>query len=123
MDSVRTRRPAWGRGVENSFKQLVMTDITRNNITDVTFIIEFMRQIAGTDNPMMGNLRQGGPDRLTAKEFQGTSVGAVNRLERTAKIVGVQAMQDIGYMFAYHLQQFMNDQRMLKQRVVGRKKY
>jgi hypothetical protein len=106
---VRTRRPAWGRGVENSFKQLAMTDITRNNITDVTFIIEFMRQIAGTDNPMMGNLRQGGPDRLTAKEFQGTSVGAVNRLERTAKIVGIQAMQDIGYMFAMHTQQFMND--------------
>ena len=106
---VRTRRPAWGRGVENSFKQLVMTDITRNNVSDVTFIIEFMRQIAGTDNPMMGNLRSGGPDRLTAKEFQGTSVGAVNRLERTAKIVGVQAMQDIGYFFAIHSQQFMSE--------------
>ena len=111
---VRTRRPAWGRGVENSFKQLAMTDITRNNITDVTFIIEFMRQIAGTDNPMMGNLRQGGPDRLTAQEFKGTSVGAVNRLERTAKIVGVQVMQDIGYMFAYHLQQFMNEPAYVK---------
>ena len=106
---VRTRRPAWGRGVENSFKQLAMNDITRNNITDVTFIIEFMRQIAGTDNPMMGALRAGGPDRLTAKEFQGTTAGAVNRLERTAKIVGVQAMQDIGYMFAMHLQQFMSE--------------
>jgi hypothetical protein len=106
---IRTRRPAWGRGVENSFKQLAMSDITRNNVTDVTFLIEFMRQIAGTDNPMMGNLRAGGPDRLTAKEYQGTAAGAVNRLERVAKIVGIQAIQDIGYQFAMHTQQFMDE--------------
>jgi len=106
---IRTRRPAWGRGVENSFKQLAMSDITRNNVTDVTFLIEFMRQIAGTDNPMMGTLRAGGPDRLTAKEYQGTAAGAVNRLERVAKIVGIQAMQDVGYFFAMHTQQFMDE--------------
>ena len=66
---IRTTRPAWGSGVENSFKQLAMTDITRNNVTDVTFLIEFMRQIAGTDNPMMGSLRTGGPERLHCKRI------------------------------------------------------
>lgn len=111
---VRLRRPAWGRGVENSFKQLAITDITRNNVTDVTFLIEFMRQIAGTDSPVMGNLRQGGPERLTAQEFKGTNVGAVNRLERIAKIVGVQSLQDVGSMFAYHTQQFMDEPTYVK---------
>lgn len=111
---VRLRRPAWGRGVENSFKQLAITDITRNNVTDVTFLVEFMRQIAGTDNPVMGNLRAGGPERLTAQEFKSTSAGAVNRLERIAKIVGLQAMQDIGEMFAYHTQQFMDEPTYVK---------
>jgi len=111
---VRLRRPAWGRGVENSFKQLTITDITRNNVTDVTFLIEFMRQIAGTDSPVMGNLRQGGPERLTAQEFKSTNVGAVNRLERIAKIVGIQCLQDVGSMFAYHTQQFMDEPTYVK---------
>lgn len=106
---IRLRRPAWGRGVENAAKQLAVVDITRNNVADVGFVIDFMRQIAGTDNPSMGNLRAGGPERLTAKEFQGTAAGAINRLERIAKVVGIQAMQDIGYMFAMHLQQFMSE--------------
>ena len=105
---VRLRRPAWGRGVENAVKQLAVTDITRNNLQDVAFLINYMQQITGTDNPMMGNLRTGGPERLSAREFQGTAQGAVNRLERIAKVIGLQAMQDIGYMFAYHAQQFMS---------------
>lgn len=105
---IRLRRPAWGRGVENAVKQLAVTDITRTNLQDVSFIVEYMQTMTGTDNAVMGNLRKGGPERLSAREFQGTAQGAVNRLERIAKIVGLQAMQDIGYMFAYHSQQFMS---------------
>lgn len=104
---VRLRRPAWGKGVTNAVTQLNITDITRQNIGDVSAIIQYMQTIGGTDNPVMGNLRSGGPERLSASEFQGTAQGAVNRLERIAKIIGIQAMQDIGYMFAYHTQQLM----------------
>lgn len=105
---VRLRRPAWGRGVENAVKQLAITDITRTNLQDVAFIVEYMQTMTGTDNAVMGNLRKGGPERLSAREFQGTAQGAVNRLERLAKIIGLQALQDCGYMFAYHNQQFMS---------------
>lgn len=105
---VRLRRPAWGRGVENAVKQLAITDITRTNLQDVAFIVEYMQTMTGTDNAVMGNLRKGGPERLSAREFQGTAQGAVNRLERIAKVIGLQAMQDLGYMFAYHNQQFMS---------------
>lgn len=111
---VRLRRPAWGKGVENAVKQLNITDITKSNMTDVSLIINYMQQMAGTDNPIMGNLRQGGPERLTSAEFKGTAQGAVNRLERIAKIIGIQAMQDIGYMFAYHAQQLMSQEVWLK---------
>jgi YHS domain-containing protein len=105
---VRLRRPAWGRGVENAVKQLAVTDITRTNLQDVSFIIEYMQTMTGTDNAVMGNLRKGGPERLSAREFQGTAQGAVNRLERIAKVIGLQAFQDLGYMFAHHAQQFMS---------------
>ena len=106
---VRLRRPAWGKGVENAAKQLEIVDITRNNLNDVGFVIQYMQQVAGTDNPVMGNLRRGGPERLSAREFQGTAQGAISRLERVAKIIGIQGMQDIGYMFAHHTQQLMSE--------------
>lgn len=106
---VRLRRPAWGRGVENAVMQLQITDITKSNLQDVSYIIQYMQQISGTDNPVMGTLRTGGPERLSAREFQGTAQGAVSRLERIAKITGTQGMQDIGYMFAHNCQQLMSE--------------
>jgi hypothetical protein len=111
---VRLRRPAWGKGVKDAVHQLGITDITRANIEDVLFIIQYMQQIAGTDNPIMGSLRRGGPERLSAREFQGTTQGAISRLERVAKVIGLQGLQDIGYMFAHHTQQLMSEETYIK---------
>jgi len=107
---VRTRRPAWGRGVKDSIMQLAVSDVTRGHIADTGLIREAMDKIAATDSWTMGSLRQGGPERLTGKEFEGTQQGGYTRLERIAKLIGVQAMQDIGYMFANHTQQFMTQE-------------
>lgn len=115
---IRLRRPAWGRGVDKVAQQLNVSDITQANIKDAAFIMQYMQQISGTDNPVMGSLRKGGPDRLSAKEFQGTAQGAISRLERIAKVIGLQAMQDIGYMFAHHTQQLMTQDVYVKS--VGR---
>ena len=111
---IRLRRPAWGRGVDKVAQQLVVQDITRNNIGDAGFIMQMMNQVGGTDNPMQGNLRQGGPERLTKSEFQGTMAGAINRMERIAKVIGLMGMQDIGYFFAHHTQQFMSQEVYMK---------
>lgn len=107
---IRTRRPAWGRGVKDSVMQLGVTDVTRGHVADASIIREAMDKIGATDSWTMGSLRSSGPERLTGKEFEGTQRGGFTRLERIAKIVGVQAMQDIGYMFAYHTQQFMDQE-------------
>jgi len=107
---IRLRRPAWGRGVENVVQQLAINDITKQNIADSSFVMKFMQQIGGTDNPAMGTLRSGGPDRLSAREFQGTAAGAISRMERIARVVGLQAMQDIGYFFAHNVQQMMTQE-------------
>jgi len=106
---IRLRRPAWGRGVDKVAQQLAVQDITKLNIQDAVLVMKYMQQVFGTDNPMMGSLREGGPDRLTKAEFQGTAMGAISRLERVAKIIGLQSFQDIGYMFAYHTQQLMSE--------------
>ena len=111
---IRMRRPAWGRGVEHAVMQLQVNDITRQNIGDSSFIVQWMQKIGAADDPMMGSLRQGGPERLTGQEFQGTQTGAIRRLERIAKLIGLQSMQDLGYMFASHTQQLSSMEHFVK---------
>ena len=114
---IRLRRPAWGRGVDKVVQQLAIQDITRLNISDSSYITQWMDRISGADQSMQGALRQGGPERLTSSEFQGTRSSAVSRLQRIAMIIGMQFMQDIGTMFAVHTQQYMSQETYVK--IVG----
>ena len=105
---VRMRRPAWGKGVKDAVQQLQVNDITRNNLADSSIIVHWMQMIGAIDESMMGSLRQGGPERLTGAEFQGTRAGAISRLERVSRVIGMQAFHDLGIMFASHTQQLMS---------------
>ena len=107
---IRLRRPAWGKGVKDAVQQLQVNDITRAHIADSSWIVQWMQKIGAADDATMGSLRQGGPERLTGAEFEGTQQGAASRLERMAKIIGLQTMQDTGYMFAAHTQQLMSQE-------------
>jgi len=105
---IRMRRPAWGRGVRDAVMQLNVTDVTQQNIGNASWIINWMNNLVGTDESMMGSMRQGGPERLTKAEYQGTRQSSFSRLEHMAKVVSMQAMQDIAYFFASHTQQLMS---------------
>jgi hypothetical protein len=111
---IRTRKPAWGRGVDGAIKQLKIDDITRQNIGDAGFIQSAMELAAGTDGSMMGSLRNSGPERLTKGEFQGTRTSAISRLERIALIISLQLMHDLSDMFATNTQQFMSNNTYIK---------
>jgi len=115
---IRLRRPAWGRGVDKVVQQLQVQDITRANIADSGYITQWMDRISGADQSMQGSLRQGGPERLTKGEFQGTRGSAISRLQRIAMIIGMQYMQDIGTMFAVHTQQYQSQETYV--RLIGR---
>lgn len=115
---IRLRRPAWGRGVDKVVQQLQVNDITRANITDSVYITQWMDRIAGADQSMGGTLRQGGPERLTKGEFQGTRQGGIARLQRMAMIIGMQFMQPLANMFAVHTQQYMKKETYV--RTIGR---
>jgi hypothetical protein len=107
---IRMRRPGWGKGVKDAVQQLKVEDITRQNVGDVGWIVSFMNHVSGVDEAMMGSLRQGGPERLTGTEFSGTRASAMSRMERMAMVISLQAMQDIGYLFASHTQQLMSQE-------------
>ena len=107
---IRMRRPAWGRGVRDAVMQLQVTDVTQQHIGNASWIINWMNNLVGTDESMMGSMRQGGPERLTKAEYQGTRQSSMSRLEHMAKVVSMQAMQDIAYFFASHTQQLMSEE-------------
>jgi len=111
---IRTRRPIWGKGVKDVMAQLPVTDITRANISDTSFIVNWMQKIGASDDSIMGSVRQGGPERLPSAEAQGAMQGASNRLQRIAMLISFQAMQDIGYLFASHTQQLMSQEVYVK---------
>jgi len=112
---IRMRRPLWGKGGINQYiQQLNVNDITKQNINDSGWIVNWMQKIGATDDAAMGSLREGGPERLTKAEFQGTSAGAVSRLERIARIISLQGMTDIGEFFAEHTKQMMTDDAYVK---------
>lgn len=104
---VRARRAAWGKDLRGSIQQLQINDITRQNVADAQVAMQLMNQVSGADAAMMGQLREGGPERLSAAEFNGTQNQAFGRLKSMTAIVEQQLIQDIGYMFAMHTQQLM----------------
>ena len=107
---IRLRRPAWGKGVKDAVQQLAVQDVTKGHIADSSWIVQWMQKIGAADDASMGALRTGGPERLTGKEFEGTRAGGFTRLERMARIIALQAMQDIGYMFASNTKQLMTEE-------------
>jgi len=111
---IRTRKPAWGKGVKDSIQQLQVNDVTRQNVGDSSWVVQLMDKIGAVDGAMQGSLRQGGPERLSSAEYQGTQQAGFSRLERMAKIIGLQGMQDIGYQFAAHTQQFASEEFYIK---------
>ncbi|GAG00485.1 unnamed protein product, partial [marine sediment metagenome] len=116
---IRLRRPAWGKSLtKEAVTQLQVQDVTRQNIGDIGFISQLMHRVGGADDPMGGQLRTGGPERLTGREFQGTRQSGMLRYERVARVAGMMAMQDIGYMFASHNQQLLSQETYA--RAVGR---
>jgi len=111
---IRTRRPVWGKGVQNVMQQLAVSDVTRGHIADSTFIVQWMQKIGAADDAMMGSTRQGGPERIPGAEAAATQQGSANRMQRLAMLISYQAMQDIGYMFACHTQQLMSEDTFVK---------
>jgi len=111
---IRTRKPAWGRGVAGAVEQLRITDVTQGHMVDSNVIRSAMDKVAGVNSAMQGDLRDSGPERLTGQEFQGTQQGGFTRMEKIARIIGVQAFQDIGMQFASNTQQFMSEEAFIK---------
>lgn len=103
---IRMRRSAWGRGVENAVKQLMVQDITAGHTRDSSYLVDLIQRVTGATDSLSGMTRSGG-ERVTAEETNYVRGSALSRLTKAAKIVSLQSMSDIGYQFCMNTQQLM----------------
>lgn len=110
---IRLRRRAWGRSISDSIQQLNVQDITANNVQDSLYLADVIQRTSAATDAVQGVMRSGG-ERRSATEFRGTSSGALSRLERMAWVVGLMYMHDLGYFYASHTQQLMEEEVYVK---------
>jgi len=106
---IRMRRRAFGRPVTDAIHQLNVQDITQNNVQDSLYLADLIQRTSAATDSMQGIMRSGG-ERRSATEFRGTASGALSRLERMAWVMGVMYMHDVGYFYASHTQQLMEEE-------------
>lgn len=104
---IRMRRSAWGRGVENAVKQLLVNDITAGHTRDSQYLVDLIQRVTGATDALSGMTRTGG-ERVTAQETQYVRGSALSRLTKAARIASLQCMYDIGWQFAMNTQQLMS---------------
>jgi len=112
----RLRRAAWGRGVENAAKQFPVTDVTKNHVGDVGYMMQMVYDLLGTPDPLRGIMSTG--ERKSATEARGVQTGGMLRLARLAAICSMQVHNDLGFMFAANTIQFM--EKATSVRITGR---
>lgn len=105
---IRMRRQAWGQGkVNDAIKQLDVRDSTAGHLQDTTYLQGIMQQISGASDSLKGMIQTRG-SRVSATEARDSRVSGLSRLEKSARIIGLQSMQSIAHMFASHVQQLMS---------------
>lgn len=110
---IRTRRAMWGRGVKEGLMQLNVQDVTQNHMRDTSLIMDIINRTSAAADSMQGITKKGG-SRVSAEEARNAHIGALSRIEKAARIVGMQSMQPLGYMFAKHTQQLMEEDTYIK---------
>jgi len=102
-----------GRNIDQCIKQLAISDVTRNNMSDVQSLLQMAQQAIGSNDNIQGMpLRQG--ERVTAQEITSTRSSAMARMERMARIIGMMYHYDAAYLMAAHTIELMSQQQSVE---------
>jgi hypothetical protein len=115
---IPLRAGAWGtNSMAQAFAQLKITDVTQANIPDLANVMNISKEVTGATDILAGIARKTS-ERVSAAEVENSKGGALARVERLVKVIGLMFMRDAGYMFASHAQQLMSKDTFVK--ITGR---
>lgn len=111
---IYLKRSQWGMNkLDNAIKQFPVTDVTSNNMRDVGMYKQLMEDLMGTQDILRGNQPRG-RDRVTATEVRGAQSGSLKKMEKKARMIGIQSNWDAALIMAYNTIQFMTDETYVK---------
>lgn len=107
---IRMRRMAWGQGrIDEGIKQLEVSDVTQQHIEEGNFLLNVMEQTTGATDMAKG-IPQSRGSRVSATEAQGARQSVLSRMQKAARIIGMQGMQPLGELLALQTQQLMEEE-------------
>jgi hypothetical protein len=111
----RLRPEAYGSPIDNFFKQVPVTDVTRQHVGDMGQMFDLGEKITGINEQMFGSLAQGG--RKTATEVRTSTGFGVNRQKTVAEFMSAMGMSPHAQKLVQQSQQWYEDD--TKFRVMG----
>lgn len=109
----RLRPEAYGSDIDKMFKQVQVTDVTRNNLVDVQGMFGLGERITGVNDQIMGALSTGA-NRKTATEVRTTTSFGVNRQKTVTEYMSAMGMSPHAQMLVQNSQQFYDASAKLK---------
>lgn len=114
---IRMRRMAWGQGrIDEGIKQLEVADVTKGHVEEGNYLLNVMEQTTGATDMAKGVVQNKGP-RISASQSQSARQSVLSRMQKAARIMGMQAHEPLGELLAFQTQQLMEQQSWVK--VVG----
>ncbi len=109
---ARTRAANWGLPVKDAIFQLPVQDVTQGHITDIGFLIN-IDNLVFTNTQAKGGMEKRG-DRVSATEARDTRSSFLSKMEKQAKLGGMQFHYDIADQFASNTIQFLRDEQYVR---------
>jgi hypothetical protein len=109
---VRMKPGAYGQPINQMVQQLQTTDVTQNHIKDTKIMQEFMQQITGVNELIMGMMQKGG--RQTATEVRGASGFSMSRLKTQAEFMSAMGFGPHAKRLLQDTQQHLDIERAYK---------
>lgn len=108
----RLRPEAYGTPIDQFFKQIPVTDITRQNVGDMETMFQLGEKISGINDQMFGALAGGG--RRTATEVRTSTGFGVNRQKTVAEYISAMGMSPHAQKLVQQSQQWYAEEMPLK---------
>lgn len=110
---IRLKATASG-GIDRFVKQLSVSDVTANHLTDVEMLQKMVQIVTGISENLMGQFHGG---RRSAQEARNVNTGAVSRLKMLATILFKTAMEPMAKQMLSNLRDGLDEEQVV--RLVG----